>query len=237
MINPLFAASYECGRRLVAAGCPLDYLQDLPRNLAAFRKTLELRQLGGYVESRVFALGSTQTCYLIGLRLHSELPRGMIISDWSFSPPWEDHVISWDYDAREMVPEREHASYESVFDSRLSAVLNDGRLLARGHPIEGLLCGCAYQAIPDSCASGATVSAKLTVTDNTGRTFALRIALAVDRSAALARSERTTRRAGRIFDHPDFVDRKSKVGEEQQIRREAHGREPMRIRREASGGH
>jgi hypothetical protein len=222
MISPLFAASYDCGRRLVAVGCPLDYLQDLPRNLAAFRKTLEMRQLGGYVESRVFALAASQTAYVMGLRLLTDLPQGIIISHWDFHPPWNDHWISWDYDPREIVPTWEHARYESVFDSRLSAVLNDHRLLARGHPVEGLLCGCAYQAIPQSCASGATVTAKLTLIDDAGHTFALRIELAVDRSAVLTAKAHTTRRKGRLFDQPDSVDRESEVREEQQMRRAAH---------------
>src|SRR5713101_8136688 len=149
MINSLYAPSYECGRRLVAAGCPLDYLEILPRHLAAFRKRLEIRQLGGYVESRVFALGPINTGYLIGLHLHTDLPRGVIISDWRFNPPWENHLISWDYDPRDIVPALGRGRYERVVHSRLSAVLNERRLLTRGHPVEGLLCGCAFQPMPE----------------------------------------------------------------------------------------
>lgn len=227
MINPLYAASYECGRRLVAVGCPLDYLESLPRNLAAFRKALQIRQLGGYVESRVFALGPIRTGYLIGVRLHTDLPRGIIVSDWGFHPPWENHVVSWDYDPREIVPAGEHARYETIFDSRLSAVMNERRLLTRGHPVEGLLCGCASQSIPESLPIAATVSGKLTVTDDTGDTFALRITLAVDRSAARTWKTWTTRREGGPFKHPNPVDQESEISAEQ--------RQPSRRRRVGGG--
>jgi hypothetical protein len=235
MTKPLYAASYQRGQRLVAAGCPLDYLEDLPRNLAAVRKTLEIRQLGGYVESRVVALGPTQTCYLLGLRLHTDLPRGIVISDWGFRPPWEDHVIFWDYEPTDILPALERGRYESVVHSRLSAVLNERRLLTRGHPVEGLLCGCASQTMPESLLSGATAYAMLTVTDDAGNTLALRIELTVDRSAALTGKARTTRREGGLFDKPDFVNRESEISEEQRMRRAAHKPPPFQIRREASG--
>ncbi|MFY9528808.1 MAG: hypothetical protein WBC04_03025 [Candidatus Acidiferrales bacterium] len=219
MINRLHAASYERGRRLVAAGCPLDYMENLPRNLAAFRKPLYICQLGGYMESRILDFGGAgATVYLIGLGVGTDLPRGILISEWTFVAPWGHH-ISWDYDPREIVPASKHDLYASVFDSRLSAVLNDRRLLARGRPVEGLLCGWAFQSIPASFASGETVGAQFSLTADTGYTVALRIELAIDRSVALTRKARTTRREGRLFDKPDFVDRASQIPAEQQMRR------------------
>ena len=46
MKNRIFAASYERGIELIAAGCPLDYPGALARHSAAQRKTFRAQQLG-----------------------------------------------------------------------------------------------------------------------------------------------------------------------------------------------
>jgi hypothetical protein len=212
VINRLYSPSYQRGRRLVAAGCPLDYLDDLPLNPAASRKSLYIRQLSGYIESRIFDFDEAGvTGYVVGLCVGTDLPRGIVISDWSFVAPWE-HYVSWDYDAREIIPAPEYGRYASIFNSRLSAVLNDRRLLTRGCPVEGILCGFAFQSIPQSFANGETVRAMLSLSADTGHTAALRIALTVDRTFARTRQVHTARREGRLFDKPDLV-------EAQQMRR------------------
>jgi hypothetical protein len=52
-----YAASLDCGRRLMAAGCPIDHLNHLPRDINSVRKTLYLAQLDEPSDSRVFDLG------------------------------------------------------------------------------------------------------------------------------------------------------------------------------------
>jgi hypothetical protein len=83
--------------------------------------------------------------------------------------------------------------------------MNDRRLLARGRPVEGLVCGRAFEPIPESVASGETVHGKLSLTSDTGYTVALRITLTVDRSIARAPDALTERRKGRLSDKPDVA--------------------------------
>jgi hypothetical protein len=179
MINRIFAASYERGVRLIAAGCPLDYPNVLPGHSAARRKPFRAEQLAGYVESRVYMFGTMHTGYLIGLRLGTDCPTETTIAEWSFVPPWPDQIICWDYEARDLVPKRDQGSYRTLLDSPLMGVLNDRRLLRRGYPVEGLLCGYSYQPIPES--RDRSVFAKLNFVDDKGNTVALRVALAVVR--------------------------------------------------------
>jgi hypothetical protein len=181
-ITPIYAATYECGRQLAAAGCPIDYLDKLPRNPAKHGKKLRMREIGGYTESRLFDYGPHRgSAYLICLGLSTDLPGGVIIDDWSFKPPWSDHLVSWDYAAQDILPEQDRFCYEKLFGPRLAALLNDRRVLTRSRPVEGLLCGRAVESIPTSVASCADVVAKLTVRLDTGDTFTLPISLAVYR--------------------------------------------------------
>ena len=198
-----YAASYECGRRLIASGCPIDYLKNLPRKLAAHRKRLYVQQLGGYEESCIYELGPLDAAYIIGIRIGTDIPSGIIIADWTFDLPGEIPINWWDYEPCDVVPKRDHHIYSHLFRSRLSAVLNERRLLARGRPVEGLVCGRAFEPIPESVASGETVHGKLSLTSDTGYTVALPITLRVDRSIARAPYALTERRKGRLFDKPD----------------------------------
>lgn len=182
MTNRIFAASYERGIELTAVGCPLDYPDALPRRLGARRMPLFAQQLDGYAESCVYALGR-RTVYVIGLRLGTDVP-GAIITEWNVVPPWQEQVICWEYAPEDIIPKRDWGTYASLVDSRLMGVLNDRRLLRRGYPIDGLVCGCSSQPIPESCAG--SVSAKLTIVDDAGNTVALPIGLAVFRPVTRA---------------------------------------------------
>jgi len=75
-------------------------------------------------------------------------------------------------------------------------VLDEHRLLGRGYPVEGLLCGRSDQPIPESVKG--YVTAKLTLADDEGSTAALRIALTVVRRGATPSDTIPTRRS-RIF--------------------------------------
>jgi len=179
MKNQIFAASYERGEELIAAGCPLDYPEALPGHSAARHKPFRAEQLRGYAESRVYANFPLQTKYVIGLRLGTDRPSGTVIAEWSFVPQWPDQLIDWDCEPGDIIPEGEHAAYEDLLESPLMGVLNDRRLLRRGCLVEGLLCGCSSQPIPESgepCGYG-----KLTLLDDMGAKVALRIALSVFR--------------------------------------------------------
>jgi hypothetical protein len=105
-------------------------------------------------------------------------------------------VICWDYEAWDIIPEGHRGAYRGLLKSHLIGVLNDHRLLSRGHPVEGLLCGCSSQPIPES--GQGHISGKLTLFDNEGNKVALSIALTVVRPA-VTRSDTFPTRAGRRF--------------------------------------
>jgi len=205
MKNRIFAASHERGMELTAADCPLDYPEALPGHSAVRHKPLRAEQLGGYAESRVYVISPLQTGYVIGLRLGTDRPSGTIIADWGFVPQWPDQLINWDYEPWDIIPEGNLVAYEGLLKSRLMGVLNDRRQLRRGYPVEGLLCGCSFQPIPES--GEGFVYGKLTLVDDVGNTVALRIALTV---------VHPPRRAGRCFQARESLRRRgelfSKVG-------------------------
>jgi hypothetical protein len=194
MTKRIFAASYKRGIELMAAGCSLDYPEALPGYSDAGRKPFRAKQLTGYTESRVYALGPLQTAYVIGLYLETGRPSGTVIAEWSFVPPWQDHMVSWEYEPLDIIPKGHRGDYRSLLDSRLMAVLDERRLVRRGYPVEGLLCGCSPQPVPAS--GDGLVSAQLTLADDRGNRVALRIALTVIRRAA-SRSNTFSTRASR----------------------------------------
>ena len=197
MTKRIYAASYDRGVQLIAGGCPIAYPDALPGHPVARHKRFHAEQLDGYAESCAYALGPLQTGYLIALRLWTDRPSGTVIKEWSFTPPWEDHLICWDYEPLEIIPERDREAYTSLLDSRLTGVLDEHRLLGRGYPVEGLLCGLSDQPIPESVEG--YVTAKLTLADDEGSVVPLRIALGVVRTAA-SRLHRSPRGAGRRSD-------------------------------------
>jgi hypothetical protein len=179
MKNPICAASYEWAVKLKAAGCPIDYPDTLPRDSAAMRKSFRAEQLPGYVTSRVYALGRLETRYVIALRLGTDRPSGTIIKNWSLESPWQDHVIDWDYEPADIIPKNDQDEYRSLVNSRLMKVLNEGRLIRRGYPVDGLLCGRSFQPIGES--SHGVIPAKLSFTDDLENTVPLCIDLNIER--------------------------------------------------------
>lgn len=114
-----------------------------------------------------------QAVYVIAVGLETD-HAGIIIDDWSFEPPWQNQVISWDYAPLDVIPRSELGGYRHLLDSRLMDVLNDRRLLRRGGPVEGLLCGCAFQEVPEFARYA---MGKLTLTDEAGNVVSTRIKL------------------------------------------------------------
>jgi hypothetical protein len=205
MTNKTYPASHERGVQLIAAGCPVDYPNALPGHSAARRRPFRAEQLAGYASSHVYVFGPTHIGYLIGLRLGTDRSAGAIIHEWSFEPPWPDQMICWDYEARDFIPKLHLGAYRHLLDSPLLGVLNDRRLLRRGYPVEGLLCGYSYQPIPES--RDRSVSGKLQLVDDKGNTVALHIALTVlplaaNRSNTLAVDvvQRARRRRALVLD-------------------------------------
>ena|SRR5215469_704554 len=179
-----YRPSYECGRRLEAAGCPLDYLEDLPRKSAGHRKRLYVRELDG-VDACVIDRGLNGVGYMIPLALGTDLGGGNIISTWNFVPPW-DHNVDFDYEPRDIILERDHDLYASLFKTQLTEVLNERRLLRRGHPVKGVLCGLALHRIPVPIYQYRVVNSQISITDETGHTIVHTIALTVDHSVERA---------------------------------------------------
>jgi hypothetical protein len=175
MTRRIFTASRERGMRLMAAGCPLDYPQALPSS--SFRA----EQVVGYVDSQVYTLGPVQTAYLVCLRLDTDSSSGTVINEWRFEPPWRDHRVEWSHEPVDMIPKRMREACSSLVGPALGRVLHQRRLLRRGYPVEGLLCGRSCQSIPEL--GGHVAFARLTLIDDRGNTVRLRIALQVIRRA------------------------------------------------------
>lgn len=183
--------THQRGVDLVAAGCPLDYLDALPHHSASQRKTFWVDQLSGYIESCVYLFGPRDVGYVIALRIRTERPSGVIIREWSVEGPWPDHAICWDYESRDVIPKADVGAYENLLDSRLMQVLDDRYRVRRDHPIEGLLCGYSYQAVPQF--RDLTLPAKVILVDDNGNRFALRVEMVVVRRFLSSWRKRPTR--------------------------------------------
>jgi len=175
---------------LKARGCPIDYPEALPR--CSFRA----EAITGYIPSCVYALAQGNTSYVIALRLATDRPSGTVITDWSFEPPWKGHLIDWDCEPEEVIPKRDLEVYKSLLKSRLSGVLNEGWVIRRGCPVEGVLCGRSFQPIGESLHGG--VSAKSSFKDDLGNTVRLDIELNCDTS--LLKKELAAPRKSRVFE-------------------------------------
>jgi hypothetical protein len=198
MISPLYSASYERALQLRNAGCPIDDLRALPHE-----QTLHVGPLGGYFQSRVVDLGGNGTNYIVGIRL--VVDRGaVVISDWSFVPPWSDHNVNWDYEPCDILPQSDQNVWKSLLNDRLSTALNDRRLVTRGRPVRGILCGWAAQEVP-AALQDERLYGNLTLRCASGQTIVQRMALDLWRARPRRNEERLKRRKGRLLDHPDPV--------------------------------
>jgi hypothetical protein len=173
MKNPFFAASYESGVELMAAGCPLDYPDALPR------QSFRAEQLPGYADSRIYELGPCDAGWVISLRFRTDRPGGTIITSWSFEQQLQNHDIVWGELPEVIIPKYHQDVYKSLVSSRLMKVLNEGHLIRRGHPVEGVLCGHSAEPIGES--SSGAISGKLIFTTDRGNTVPLCITLNVYR--------------------------------------------------------
>src|SRR5579872_3165273 len=108
------APSYSRATALIAAGCPIDFPEDLPGNPRSKARSFYAHQLFDYAESRVFALGAHQSGYVITLRLGTERAAGTVIHNWDFVPPWEQHVVNWDCIPSDVIPPELITRYEHL---------------------------------------------------------------------------------------------------------------------------
>jgi hypothetical protein len=192
-----FSASLECARRLVEAGCPLDYLEDLPHRSL---RRIYVESLEGYATSRLIDLGDGGVRYILALRLGTDLAGGATVTDWSISVPWDQHV-TWDMEPREIVPKADWPSYSDLFDSRLLSILNGRGRVYAGRPVAGLACGQAYfQSVPKSVANGSIRIAELKLSSGAGYTITSHIELRFERWL-MPKPTQATRR-GPLFEKP-----------------------------------
>jgi hypothetical protein len=198
MKNRILGASYERAVELVAAGCPIDYLDALPR------QSFRAEQIAGYVGNRVYAFGPRDTGYVIAIRLGTDRPSGTVIKDWSFELSGPDHFIFWDYKPEDIIPKKYRDDYSGLLKPRLMKVLNEGRKIPRGYPVEGVLCGRSFQPIEES--SLGVISAKLSFTDDLGNTIGLCIELDLYRLSRSSANRRPVRKAGGLLSrrHVEF---------------------------------
>jgi hypothetical protein len=172
MIGPKFTKRYECGDD--------DYFDTVREDSAAVRGSFWVEQLPGYSETRVYAFGPSLTGWVIGLRLGSNRRSGTVISRWNFVPAWSSHLISWDYEAADVISKLDLGNYRDVLDNKLRQILERRWLLRRGYPIEGLLSGFSNQAVPKS--GEAFTSGRLKLTDDDGHIVSVGVDLRVYRT-------------------------------------------------------
>jgi hypothetical protein len=190
----VWAASYERGVELAAAGCPLDYLDALRNTSAATRKSFWAKQLTGYAHSCAFVLGDSLTGYVIGLRLGTNCRSGTEIVQWNFELPWPEQRICWDYEPADIIPKLDLGSYRTVLDSRLLEILNNRSLLRRGYPVEGLLCGISNQPVAESV--DGMIFGNLRLVDDKANAVTLPVDFRIIRNAAIRSSKNLRPRAG-----------------------------------------
>jgi|ERR1700722_2811844 len=203
MTKRIWAPCYERGVELAAAGCPLDYLDALRGDPAAGGKSFWAKQLRGYAESCVYLLGESLTGFVIGLHLGTHRGAGTVIKHWNFVPPWPEHRICWDYAATDVIPKHALGNYRSVLDSRVPGILNERRMLRRGYPVEGLLCGYSNQPVPYP--GEGLISGKLRLIDENGKVVSLSLDLRIVRAAAIRSGKNLRRRRDALLDKADQI--------------------------------
>jgi hypothetical protein len=167
-MNPIWKASYARGVRLSKAGCSLPYLDALPGKALFNQRALYVSHLGGgYFDSYAIDFG-TATGYVIALGVGTDLTRGAIVVRHDLLLPWPDHEIEWGYDPRDLLPKERVNDYGRLVKSRLPAVLEERRLLSRGRPVEGLLCGRAWTPIPATCPRERPAMAEIILVGDSG---------------------------------------------------------------------
>lgn len=196
-----WAATYECGQQLVAAGCPLPYLDHLPRSSRKGPR-FSVSEVGGYAQNVLYDFGGNQLI-VIALVVRSERHSGTVIADWTVTFPWKIYV-DWAYDPCDAVPKRDLPAYDGLFGSRLRAVLDEKRLISRGHPVKGLICGRAW--IEDFPPAEQSIKVNVTLTDDAGFTKRLRTSVRIDRSLAYRRPPSTVSRRKPLLASPDPPD-------------------------------
>jgi hypothetical protein len=167
-MNRIWGASYPRGMRLCKAGCSLPYLDALPGKALFRQRALYVNQLNGYFESYVIDFGM-DTAYVIALRIGTDRAGGAIVVSYDLVLPWPDHEIEWGYDPRDLLPKHRVNEYGRLVESRLPAVLDERRLLSRGRPVEGLVCGYAWTPIPASCLRDRSATAEIVLVDDSDR--------------------------------------------------------------------
>jgi len=166
-MSRIWDASYARGLRLAKAGCSLPYLDALPGRERFHQRALYVSQLGGYIESYAIDWGDS-TGYAIALRVGTDLSRGAIITGRRLVPPWPDHEINWDCDPEGVLPKSKLQDFAEIVESRLPGVMNEGRLLYRGRPVEGLWCGRVWTPIPASSPRDRPAMAEIILVDGSG---------------------------------------------------------------------
>jgi hypothetical protein len=159
--------------------------------------------LPGYAESCVYVLGPSLTGFVIGLRLGTNRGGGTEIARWNFLPPWPEHQVCWEYEPADIIPALHMGGYRNVLDSRLSEILNDHRLLQRGCPVEGLLCGYSHQPIPES--SKGLTAGELTLVDDKHYVVSVRIDLRICHAAATRSGKTLQPRRGALLNKVDHI--------------------------------
>lgn len=193
--------SDEWINRLSKGGCPMDRTITSKLRSRGQTRPFLLRSVCG--DCRVFDISHLGgTGYELGMRIEALRSRGIIISDWWFTPPWSDHFVSWGLEPRRPIGYW-NSTGEAPSDQELLAVLDDRRPVTPAKPVEGWLYGQSNESIPDEVQNHSSVFGELTVAAEGGAVARMKIRLHVNRSAKTVRAEICKR--GSLFSQPDPV--------------------------------
>ena len=167
-MSRIWGASYPRGILLSKAGCPLPYLHELPGKGSFYQRAIYVHQVRGYFSSYAIDFG-TATGYVIALRVGTDRARGAIVTSYDVNLPWPDDEMQWGYDLLDLLSEDVVYDYGKLSEPSLRGVLDERRLLSRGRPVEGLLCGYSGNSIPALNPRRKFAQAEVVLAEDSGR--------------------------------------------------------------------
>jgi hypothetical protein len=203
-MSRLWQASYARGVRLSKAGCSLPYLHTLPGRGSFYQRAVYVDQVRGYFQSCAINFGEAAG-YVIALRVGTDHARGAIVTSYVLNPPWPDDEIQWGYHPEDLLSECSVYDYRKLLESNLPGFLAQRRLLSRGRPVEGLLCGFSWNPIPELYLRRKSTVAEIVVVEDSGRRACSPLRLAILKSELSADVKERLHNRLRFFDEFDDV--------------------------------
>ncbi len=180
---------------------------ELPGRESFHQRAIYVHQVRGDFASYAIDFGKA-TGYVIALRVGTDRARGAIVTSYALDPPWPGHEIQWGYHPDDLLSWCFVPDYSKLFESNLPGVLDQRRLLSRGRPVEGLLCGFAWDPIPAAKLGSGFAMAEIALVEDSGRRARSVVQLKI------LSSEFNTDVRERIRDRHRFFDDYDEIAEE-----------------------